>query len=276
MYQSLIIQIKTMLENPYKIHNKLFLKQFGEQGLSYAHLNPDILFKLSMACVFAQHLKDFSFMEDAENDITSQSKVQYMKKSVIVKNERIEKLEKIVSLMSTTDPNMVRFHRELEIIALDYFDELSSAIAPYSYELIEELFKEIVSGNFDCYTYDKMQQNFCALILDSLPHLINVYPDIYNKASNQAFTNYINHVYTDACAWPEYAWRLEYGNILEKNEYSKSVKDGLEKKYWLELYTYQLQSLIQSMLSSFKYVFEESCYTHELNKLVQQINQIRL
>ena len=91
MYKSLIAQLKTMLKNPYKSRNKLFLKQFGEQGAAYAHLTPDILFKLSMACAFAQHLKDFSFFEDvyelneqlmehAENDVALQSKAQYVQK----------------------------------------------------------------------------------------------------------------------------------------------------------------------------------------------------
>lgn len=299
MYQSLITQLKTMLEHPYKSRNKLFLKQFGEQGVAYAHLTPDVLFQLSMACVFAQNLKDVSFMEDvyklnedlmehAENDV--QSKAQYvkkfnkhMKKKGLVKDERIEKLEKIASFMNTTDPNMVQSHRELETMALDYFDSLSLEMCQSShYICLKQLFEQIVKktavhsekSNDDSNhsrTYEDMQDNLREVIVDTLPYLMHVYPKTYDKAVNQILNNDSEHDNFD-----EDYWCSDYGNILEKNEYSKSVKDELDKDEWLELYTYQLESLIQSMLSSFKYVLQQSCYTHELNKLVQQINALEL
>lgn len=296
MYQSLITQLKTMLEHPYKSRNKLFLKQFGEQGVAYAHLTPDVLFQLSMACVFAQNLKDVSFMEDVyklnedlmehvENDV--QSKAQYvkkfnkhMKKKGLIKDERIEKLEKIASLMNTTDPTMVQSHHELETMALDYFDSLASSMyQSVYYKYLADLFEKIVTqSNFDSdsnsnssQTYEEMRGNLRAVIVDTLPALIHVYPKTYDKAVNQVLNNDIEYDNFD-----EDYWCSEYGNILEKNEYSKSVKDELDKDEWLELYTYQLESLIQSMLSSFKYVLRQSCYTHKLNQLVQQINELGL
>lgn len=300
MYQSLISQLQTMLENPYKSRNKLFLKQFGEQGVTYAHLTPDILFKLSMACVFAQNLKDVSFMEDvyklnehlmehAENDV--QSKAQYvkkfnkhMKKKGLVKDERIEKLEKIASFMNTTDPTMVQSHRELETMALDYFDSLSLKMCQsVYYKYLADLFEQIVTessldSNLDSdsnrsQVYEEMQNNLREVIVDTLPYLMHVYPKTYEKAKNNVLNDTVE---VDVYSHDEDYWCVEYGNILEKNEYSKSVKDELDKEHWLELYTYQLESLIQSMLSSFKYVLRQSCYTHELNKLVQQINALEL
>lgn len=294
MYKSLIAQLKTMLKNPYKSRNKLFLKQFGEQGAAYAHLTPDILFKLSMACAFAQHLKDFSFFEDvyelneqlmehAENDVALQSKAQYvqkfnkhMKKKGIVKDERMEKLEKIASLMNTTDPNMVQSHQELETMALDYFDEVSSAMLPNSHwYIVKQLFEEIVNETsfnndlFNSKKYQNMQLHLRIVIEDALPSLIDVYPKTYGKALNNSSSYFPANMAEDY-------WCLEYDNILEKNEYSKSVKKDLDKEYWLELYTYQLELLIQSILDSFKSVLKQSCYTHELNKLVQKINQLGL
>ena len=300
MYQSLISQLQTMFENPYKSRNKLFLKQFGEQGVTYAHLTPDILFKLSMACVFAQNLKDVSFMEDvyklnehlmehAENDV--QSKAQYvkkfnkhMKKKGLVKDERIEKLEKIASFMNTTDPTMVQSHRELETMALDYFDSLSLKMCQsVYYKYLADLFEQIVTessldSNLDSdsnrsQVYEEMQNNLREVIVDTLPYLMHVYPKTYEKAKNNVLNDTVE---VDVYSHDEDYWCVEYGNILEKNEYSKSVKDELDKEHWLELYTYQLESLIQSMLSSFKYVLRQSCYTHELNKLVQQINALEL
>ena len=99
--------------------------------------------------------------------------------------------------------------------------------------------------------------------------LIDVYPKTYGKALNNSSSYFPANMAEDY-------WCLEYDNILEKNEYSKSVKKDLDKEYWLELYTYQLESLIQSILDSFKSVLKQSCYTHELNKLVQKINQLGL
>lgn len=300
MYQSLISQIQDMLKSPYKSRNKLFLRQFGEQGVAYAHLTPDVLFKLSMACVFAQNLKDVSFMEDvyslnedlmehAENDV--QSKAQYvkkfnkhMKKKGLVKDERIEKLEKIASFMNTTDPTMVQSHRELETMALDYFDSLSLKMCQsVYYKYLADLFEQIVTessldSNLDSdsnrsQVYEEMQNNLREVIVDTLPYLMHVYPKTYEKAKNNVLNDTVE---VDVYSHDEDYWCVEYGNILEKNEYSKSVKDELDKEHWLELYTYQLESLIQSMLSSFKYVLRQSCYTHELNKLVQQINALEL
>ena len=298
MYQSLISQIQDMLKSPYKSRNKLFLRQFGEQGVAYAHLTPDVLFKLSMACVFAQNLKDVSFMEDvyrlnedlmehAENDV--QSKAQYvrkfnkhMKKKGLVKDERIEKLEKIASFMNTTDPTMVQSHRELETMALDYFDSLSLEMCQsVYYKYLADLFEQIVTeSNLDSdldsdsnrsQVYEEMQNNLREVIVDTLPYLMHVYPKTYEKAKNNVLNDTVE---VDVYSHDEDYWCVEYGNILEKNEYSKAVKDELDEEQWLELYTYQLESLIQSMLSSFKHVLRQSCYTHELNKLVQQINAL--
>lgn len=298
MYQSLISQIQDMLKSPYKSRNKLFLWQFGEQGVAYAHLTPDVLFKLSMACVFAQNLKDVSFMEDvyrlnedlmehAENDV--QSKAQYvrkfnkhMKKKGLVKDERIEKLEKIASFMNTTDPTMVQSHRELETMALDYFDSLSLEMCQsVYYKYLADLFEQIVTessldSNLDSdsnrsQVYEEMQNNLREVIVDTLPYLMHVYPKTYEKAKNNVLNDTVE---VDVYSHDEDYWCVEYGNILEKNEYSKAVKDELDEEQWLELYTYQLESLIQSMLSSFKHVLRQSCYTHELNKLVQHINAL--
>ena len=300
MYQSLISQIQDMLKSPYKSRNKLFLRQFGEQGVAYAHLTPDVLFKLSMACVFAQNLKDVSFMEDvyrlnedlmehAENDV--QSKAQYvrkfnkhMKKKGLVKDERIEKLEKIASFMNTTDPTMVQSHRELETMALDYFDSLSLEMCQsVYYKYLSDLFEQIVtessldsnlySDSNRSQVYEEMQNNLREVIVDTLPYLMHVYPKTYEKAKNNVLNDTVE---VDVYSHDEDYWCVEYGNILEKNEYSKAVKDELDEEQWLELYTYQLESLIQSMLSSFKYVLRQSCYTHELNKLVQKINELGL
>ena len=300
MYQSLISQIQDMLKSPYKSRNKLFLRQFGEQGVAYAHLTPDVLFKLSMACVFAKNLKDVSFMEDvyrlnedlmehAENDV--QSKAQYvrkfnkhMKKKGLVKDERIEKLEKIASFMNTTDPTMVQSHRELETMALDYFDSLSLEMCQsVYYKYLADLFEQIVTessldSNLDSdsnlsQVYEEMQNNLREVIVDTLPYLMHVYPKTYEKAKNNVLNDTVE---VDVYSHDEDYWCVEYGNILEKNEYSKAVKDELDEEQWLELYTYQLESLIQSMLSSFKYVLRQSCYTHELNKLVQKINELGL
>ena len=302
MYQSLISQLQDMLKSPYKSRNKLFLRQFGEQGVAYAHLTPDVLFQLSMACVFAQNLKDVSFMEDvyklnedlmehAENDVAPQSKAQYvkkfnkhMKKKGLVKDERIEKLEKIASFMNTTDPTMVQSHRELETMALDYFDSLASGMYQSVYhKYLADLFEKIVTEstldsdlNSDSnhpQEYEKMQEDLCLVVLDTLPHLMNVYPKTYEKAKNKVLNDAIE-VYS--YSHDEDYWCVEYGNILEKNEYSKAVKDELDKDEWLELYTYQLDSLVKSMLSTFKYVVRQSCYTHKLNQLVQQINELGL
>ena len=291
MYQSLISQLQDMLKSPYKSRNKLFLRQFGEQGVAYAHLTPDVLFKLSMACVFAQNLKDVSFMEDvyklnadlmeyAENDV--QAKAQYvkkfnkhMKKKGLVKDERIEKLEKIASFMNTTDPTMVQSHRELETMALDYFDSLSLEMcqsAYYSY--LADLF-EIVTKSDSNYQqeYEKMLEDLCLVVLDTLPYLMHVYPKTYEKAKNNVLNDMVE---VDVHSHDDDYWCSDYGNILEKNEYSKAVKEELDKDEWLELYTYQLDSLVKSMLSTFKYVVRQSCYTHKLNQLVQQINELGL
>lgn len=300
MYQSLISQIQDMLKSPYKSRNKLFLQQFGEQGVAYAHLTPDVLFKLSMACVFAQNLKDVSFMEDvyrlnedlmehAENDVKSKAQYvrkfnKHMKKKGIVKDERIEKLEKIASFMNTTDPTMVQSHRELETMALDYFDSLSLEMCQSAYyKYLADLFEKIVTGssldsNLDSdsnhsQAYEEMKNNLREVIVDTLPYLMHIYPETYEKAKNNVLNDMVE---VDVYSHDDDYWCLDYGNILEKNEYSKAVKDELDKDEWLELYTYQLESLIQSMLSSFKYVLRQSCYTHELNKLVQKINELGL
>lgn len=291
MYQSLISQLQDMLKSPYKSHNKLFLRQFGEQGVAYAHLTPDVLFKLSMACVFAQNLKDVSFMEDvyrlnedlmehAENDV--QSKAQYvkkfnkhMKKKGLVKDERIEKLEKIASFMNTTDPTMVQSHQELETMALDYFDSLSLEMCQSAYyNYLADLFEIITkSDSNNQQEYEKMLEDLCLVILDTLPYLMHVYPKTYEKAKNNVLNDMVE---VDVHSHDDDYWCSDYGNILEKNEYSKAVKEELDKDEWLELYTYQLDSLVKSMLSTFKYVVRQSCYTHKLNQLVQQINELGL
>lgn len=291
MYQSLISQLQDMLKSPYKSRNKLFLRQFGEQGVAYAHLTPDVLFKLSMACVFAQNLKDVSFMEDvyklnvdlmeyAENDV--QAKAQYvkkfnkhMKKKGLVKDERIEKLEKIASFMNTTDPTMVQSHRELETMALDYFDSLSLEMCQSAYyNYLADLFEIITkSDSNNQQEYEKMLEDLCLVVLDTLPYLMHVYPKTYEKAKNNVLNDMVE---VDVHSHDDDYWCSDYGNILEKNEYSKAVKDELDKNEWLELYTYQLDSLVKSMLSTFKYVVRQSCYTHKLNQLVQQINELGL
>lgn len=291
MYQSLISQLQDMLKSPYKSRNKLFLRQFGEQGVAYAHLTPDVLFKLSMACVFAQNLKDVSFMEDvyklnvdlmeyAENDV--QAKAQYvkkfnkhMKKKGLVKDERIEKLEKIASFMNTTDPTMVQSHRELETMALDYFDSLSLEMCQSAYyNYLADLFEIITkSDSNNQQEYEKMLEDLCLVVLDTLPYLMHVYPKTYEKAKNNVLNDMVE---VDVHSHDDDYWCSDYGNILEKNEYSKAVKDELDKDEWLELYTYQLDSLVKSMLSTFKYVVRQSCYTHKLNQLVQQINELGL
>lgn len=291
MYQSLISQLQDMLKSPYKSRNKLFLRQFGEQCVAYAHLTPDVLFRLSMACVFAQNLKDVSFMEDvyklnedlmehAENDV--QSKAQYvkkfnkhMKKKGLVKDERIEKLEKIASFMNTTDPTMVQSHRELETMALDYFDSLSLEMCQSAYyNYLADLFEIITkSDSNNQQEYEKMLEDLCLVILDTLPYLMHVYPKTYEKAKNNVLNDMVE---VDVHSHDDDYWCSDYGNILEKNEYSKAVKEELDKDEWLELYTYQLDSLVKSMLSTFKYVVRQSCYTHKLNQLVQQINELGL
>ena len=291
MYQSLISQLQDMLKSPYKSRNKLFLRQFSEQGVAYAHLTPDVLFKLSMACVFAQNLKDVSFMEDvyklnvdlmeyAENDV--QAKAQYvkkfnkhMKKKGLVKDERIEKLEKIASFMNTTDPTMVQSHRELETMALDYFDSLSLEMCQSAYyNYLADLFEIITkSDSNNQQEYEKMLEDLCLVVLDTLPYLMHVYPKTYEKAKNNVLNDMVE---VDVHSHDDDYWCSDYGNILEKNEYSKAVKEELDKDEWLELYTYQLDSLVKSMLSTFKYVVRQSCYTHKLNQLVQQINELGL
>ena len=291
MYQSLISQLQDMLKSPYKSRNKLFLRQFGEQGVAYAHLTPDVLFKLSMACVFAQNLKDVSFMEDAyklnvdlmeyaENDV--QAKAQYvkkfnkhMKKKGLVKDERIEKLEKIASFMNTTDPTMVQSHWELETMALDYFDSLSLEMCQSAYyNYLADLFEIITkSDSNNQQEYEKMLEDLCLVVLDTLPYLMHVYPKTYEKAKNNVLNDMVE---VDVHSHDDDYWCSDYGNILEKNEYSKAVKDELDKDEWLELYTYQLDLLVKSMLSTFKYVVRQSCYTHKLNQLVQQINELGL
>lgn len=291
MYQSLISQLQDMLKSPYKSRNKLFLRQFGEQGVAYAHLTPDVLFRLSMACVFAQNLKDVSFMEDvyklnedlmehAENDV--QSKAQYvkkfnkhMKKKGLVKDERIEKLEKIASFMNTTDPTMVQSHRELETMALDYFDSLSLEMCQSEYySYLVDLFEIITKSDSNLQQeYEKMLEDLCLVVLDTLPYLMHVYPKTYEKAKNNVLNDMVE---VDVHSHDDDYWCSDYGNILEKNEYSKAVKDELDKDEWLELYTYQLDSLVKSMLSTFKYVVRQSCYTHKLNQLVKQINELGL
>ena len=121
--------------------------------------------------------------------------------------------------------------------------------------------------------YEKMLEDLCLVVLDTLPYLMHVYPKTYEKAKNNVLNDTVEvnvHSHDD-----DY-WCSDYGNILEKNEYSKAVKDELDKDEWLELYTYQLDSLVKSMLSTFKYVVRQSCYTHKLNQLVQQINELGL
>lgn len=295
MYAQFIRQLDTMLRSPKK--NKLFLTQFAQQGKAHEHLTPDVLFKLSIASTFALILQNTDFINKItalNSDMFEQSvddvenKETYLKKynkklkkhTDLSKEERQMQLSKIANLMNTTNPVLVeQYHKELEEMALDLYDDLNNMCPNFTQYLQDlELEDWFDTKNSTISEVDEkaLFNRLSKLILLTLDSYIDVFPKTYLKVKEELedmeYKDYLQ--FLEKIEMDFFDDLHEYPDVLQKNEESKEIKNQLDKNSWQKLYMYQMVSLIVNTFKQFLFCRKQSYYTVVLNSKVKKINEI--